>query len=72
MSVREKDYIWNPDICNWKIGKYLASIMDDSAITCDEIIKSDNQETKIVPTNFNKKKMQPVKQKNSIFYLPFY
>ena len=33
-------------------GKYLASIMDDSVITCDEII----EETKTVPTNFNEKK----------------
>ena len=33
--------------------------MDDSAITWDEIIdaevKSNNEETKTVPTNFNKK-----------------
>ena len=34
-----KDYFWNPSTCNCKNGKYLASIMDDSVITCDEIIK---------------------------------
>ena len=34
----------------------LASIMDDSAITCDEIIESYNEEAKIIPTNFNEKK----------------
>ena len=32
-----------------KNGKYLASIMDDSAITCDEII--DAEETKTIPKN---------------------
>ena len=30
--------------------------MDDSAITCDEIIESYNGETKNIPTNFNEKK----------------
>ena len=70
MSVCEKDYIWNPDICNWKIRKYLASIMDDSAIRCDEIIKSDDQETKIVPTNFNKKNAT-CKTKNIYILLAF-
>ena len=29
--------------------------MDDSVITCDEIIESYNKERKTVPTNFNKK-----------------
>ena len=36
--VCEKYYIWNPSTCTWENGKYLASIMDDSAITCNEII----------------------------------
>ena len=48
--ICEKDYIWNPSICIWENGKYLASIMDDSVITCDEIIEE------IVLTNFNEKK----------------
>ena len=30
--------------------------MDDSAITCDEIIESYNEETKPIPTYFNEKK----------------
>ena len=46
----EKDYVWNPATCNYKNGKYLESIMNDSAITCDEIIKSCNDKT-----NFNEK-----------------
>ena len=46
----KKDYIWNSATCNCENGKYLASIMDDSAITCDEIIDSHKEET-----NFNEK-----------------
>ena len=30
--------------------------MDDSAVTCDEIIESFNEETKTISTNFNEKK----------------
>ena len=30
--------------------------MDDSAIMCDEIIESYDEETKTLPTNFNEKK----------------
>ena len=40
--------------------------MDDSAITCDEIIESYDDET-----NFNEKK-QPVKCKIDIFYLLYF
>ena len=43
--------IWNFATSNCKNGKYLASIMDDSVITYDEIIELFNEET-----NFNKKK----------------
>ena len=39
-----------------KIRRYLESIMDDSAITCDEIIESYNEETKSILTNFNERK----------------
>ena len=30
--------------------------MDDSVITCDEVIESYSEEMKAIPTNFNKKK----------------
>ena len=57
--ICEKDYIWNPATCSCKNGKYLASIIDNSVITCDEIIdtesKSNNKETKTVSTNFSTK-----------------
>ena len=35
--VWEKYYIWNSATCSCKNGKHLASIIDDSVITCDEI-----------------------------------
>ena len=50
-----KRYIWNPDTCSCKNGKYLANIMDYSMITCYKIIESCDEKTKAVPTNFNKK-----------------
>ena len=38
--VCEKSYVWNPATCSCESGKYLASIMDDSAIICDKVIES--------------------------------
>ena len=38
-NVCENDYVWKPAKCNCEIGKYLASIKDDSAI-CDKVIES--------------------------------
>ena len=49
----KKDYVWNPAKCNSEIGKYLASIMDDSMIKCDEVINSYDEKIKTIPTNFN-------------------
>ena len=49
-NVCERDYILKPATCICENGKHLASIIDDSVITCDEII----EET--VPKNFNEKK----------------
>ena len=51
--ICEKDYIWNLVTCSCKNGKYLASMTDDSVITCDEIIDA---ETKTISANFNEKK----------------
>ena len=39
-NVCEKDYVRNPSTCNCENGKYLTSIMDNSAIICDEVIES--------------------------------
>ena len=43
-----KDYIWNLATCSCKKYKYLASVIDNSVITCDEII--DAEETTIPKT----------------------
>ena len=69
--VCEKVYVWDPSACNCEIGKYLASIIDDSTIMCDEVIESFYEETKTVPTIFNEK-IHFVKHKISIFYMHFY
>ena len=66
-------YMWkkdtlNPAACSCENGKYLASTTDNSVITRYKI--TDAEETKTVTTIFNEKK-QPVRQKISIFYLPF-
>ena len=63
-----KDYVWNSAICRCEDGKCLASIMNDSAIMCDE---SYIKKTKTTPTNIIEKK-QLLKLKGSIFYLHFY
>ena len=48
----KKDDICNPATCSCKNGKYLAIIIDDSVITCDEIIETAKYvPTKIVLTN---------------------
>ena len=70
-NICKKDNVWNPATCSCENGKYLTNIMDDSVITYEKIIEWYDDETKTIPTNFNKK-MQPVKQKISIFSLPFY
>ena len=54
-SKCQKDYVWNPATCSCENGKYLASVMDGSAITCDEIIESCDEETKTILKNFNEK-----------------
>ena len=72
--ICEKDYFWNPAKCNFENGKYLASIMDDRVITCDEVLESyaklspkdDSEEIKNISTNFNEKK---VACKTQIFYI---
>ena len=43
----KNDYVSNPTICNCENGKYLASIMDDSTIICDEVIESFDEEIKL-------------------------
>ena len=44
-------FVWNGAIHTCENGNHLACIIDESVITCDEII----EKTKTVPTNFNEK-----------------
>ena len=37
-NICDKHYIWNSASCSCQNGEFLANIMDDSVITCDEII----------------------------------
>ena len=45
--ICEKDYNWNTATCSCGNEKYLASIMDDLAIMCDETIESYDEETNL-------------------------
>ena len=53
-----------------KIKKYLASIMDDSVIICDEVIDSYYEKIKTIPTNFNEKNIT-CKRQNFYILLAF-
>ena len=57
--VYKKNYIWNLSTCGCKNGKYLASIIDHPAITCDDVIESYNKEK-----NFNENKEQNFNTEN--------
>ena len=64
--ICEKDYVWNPAICNCENGQFLASIMDDSVIKCDKVIESYEEEINTIPTNFSEKN---VTRKTKSFYV---
>ena len=57
-----------PATCICENGKYVRSIIDDSAITCDKI----REETKTVSTNSKEKKGLPMKEKISMFFYSFF
>ena len=63
----KKDYIWNPSTCSCENGKYLATIIEYSAVMYDELIERDDAEKKKLM-----KWKQSVKRKIYIFYLHFY
>ena len=52
-------YIWNRTASSCENGKYLGSIIDDSVIMCDGILK----ETKTIPTKTN-----PTESTSTHFY----
>ena len=58
-----ENYIWNPATFSYDNGKYLLNIIDNSVITCDEIIE---EITKTFTTNFNEKNTI---WKNKNFYI---
>ena len=68
--ICEKKYVCNPATCNCENRKYLASTMDDSVITCDEVIESYNEEIETIPINFNEKKLT-CKRQNFYILLVF-
>ena len=51
----EKDYVWDPATCICENRKHLPSIMDNSVITCDKVMKSHEEERKTIPKNFDEK-----------------
>ena len=50
-----KDYVWNLATYNCENWKYLAGIIDDSGIICDDVIESCAEEIKTIPINCNEK-----------------
>ena len=65
----KKGYVWNPATCNCENRKYLASIMEDSAIICTEVIDVYTQSQTAKQTLMERK--QRAICKHSIFYLDF-
>ena len=59
--ICEKDYVWNAATWNYENGKYLASIIDDSGVICDEIID-------VKEINFNEKNTTLKTQKLYILF----
>ena len=66
-----KKNVSNPSTSIHENGKYLASIVDDSVIRSDGVIKSYEEEIKSIPTNFNEKNLTCEAQ-NFYIYLSFY
>ena len=75
-NVCRKDYVWNPDTCNWANWKYLASILDGLLIIREEVIDADAEakstdEAKLYDqTNFNEKNIT-CKTRNFYIFFAF-
>ena len=61
--VRKKDYICNSATCSCENGKYFASIVDNSVITCDEFI----EEPKSIPISTVPATTIPIKSYSTKF-----
>ena len=59
----QKSCIWNLSTCTCKNGRYAENIIDNSVITCDEVIETTKINlaktvpSKSIPTNFKEKKV---------------
>ena len=49
----KKNYIWNPTTCTCENVEYLTNTIDDSMITCDEIINESANVMSTVSSNFH-------------------
>ena len=74
MSVKNimhvKRLYLEPPTCSCDNRKYLASIIDDLAIICDEIMETYDEETKTILSNFKERK-EACKTKNCYILLVF-
>ena len=61
----ENDYAWSPATCNFKNGKYLANIMDNSTIIFNKVIDSYDEEIKTIQQILIKQ----VNSKTQSFYI---
>ena len=61
-ECKQVHYVWNPATYFCENGKYSASIEDNSMISCDKVIKSNEEEIKTIAGNFNEKKVTCRKQ----------
>ena len=70
IHVCEKGYVGNSAACICENGENLASIMDDSVIICDNVIKSYDEEIKTITASFNEK-LVTCKTRNFYILLAF-
>ena len=61
----ERKCVWNSATCSYKNGKYVGSIIDNSVVICNEIIK----ETKTIPTKSTSIKAVLTKCTSKNFYI---
>ena len=62
-NVCDKSYVWNTATCNCENSRHAENVIEDSGITCDEILETTKNNvtktglTKSIPTNFSKKRV---------------
>ena len=63
--VCKKYFTWNPATFSWKNDKYLASVINNSVITCGDI----TEKTKTVPAKSTPRKTVPTNGDSTNFYI---